>query len=96
MTAGQERAGGEFVAAQSAKGIRRTGSTDALAIDITAARHMGVISPTHFPIPSAACAWFGDPARRSRSQARLLGAEAPLSSPGWTPAGPTPPAAHRR
>lgn len=34
---------------------------DAIAVDITAARHMGVAEPTRFPLLRAACYWFGDP-----------------------------------
>jgi uncharacterized protein (DUF362 family) len=34
---------------------------DAIAVDITAARHMGVAEPTRYPILRAACYWFGDP-----------------------------------
>ena len=37
---------------------------DAIAVDITAARHMGVADPTRFPILRAACYWFGDPTGR--------------------------------
>src|SRR5262249_12092415 len=34
---------------------------DAISVDITAARHMGTLDPTRFPILRAACYWFGDP-----------------------------------
>lgn len=37
---------------------------DALAVDVVAARHMGVQTPTRFPILRAACYWFGDPTDR--------------------------------
>jgi uncharacterized protein (DUF362 family) len=37
---------------------------DAIAVDVTAARHMGVKDPTRFPILRAACYWFGDPTAR--------------------------------
>jgi uncharacterized protein (DUF362 family) len=37
---------------------------DALAVDIVAARHMGIVAPTQFPILRAACYWFGDPTGR--------------------------------
>jgi uncharacterized protein (DUF362 family) len=34
---------------------------DALAVDMVAARHMGLAAPNRFPILRAACYWFGDP-----------------------------------
>jgi hypothetical protein len=34
---------------------------DAIAVDVTAARHMGIVEPTRYPILRAACYWFGDP-----------------------------------
>jgi uncharacterized protein (DUF362 family) len=37
---------------------------DAIAVDVVAARHMGVAEPTSFPILRAACYWFGDPSDR--------------------------------
>jgi uncharacterized protein (DUF362 family) len=37
---------------------------DAIAVDVTAARHMGVADPTRFPMLRAACYWFGDPTDR--------------------------------
>lgn len=37
---------------------------DAIAVDIVAARHLGVERPADFPILQAACYWFGDPTER--------------------------------
>jgi uncharacterized protein (DUF362 family) len=37
---------------------------DAIAVDLTAARHMGVVEPARFPLLRAACYWFGDPTGR--------------------------------
>jgi uncharacterized protein (DUF362 family) len=34
---------------------------DAIAVDLTAARHMGIADPSQFPLLRAACYWFGDP-----------------------------------
>ena len=39
-------------------------ASDALALDIVAARHMGVRDPRHSSILRAACHWFGDPGAR--------------------------------
>ena len=50
---------------------------DAIAVDITAARHMGVVDPARFPMLRAACYWFGDPT----GQIELTGPDAPI--PGW-------------
>jgi uncharacterized protein (DUF362 family) len=50
---------------------------DAIAVDIVAARHMGVESPASFPLLRAACYWFGDPTDRIQVE----GDDTPI--PGW-------------
>jgi uncharacterized protein (DUF362 family) len=50
---------------------------DALAVDLVAARHMGVREPEQTNILRAACHWFGDP----RERVEVVGANENL--PGW-------------
>jgi uncharacterized protein (DUF362 family) len=52
-------------------------SEDALALDLVAARHMGVREPNRCIILRAACHWFGDPSGRIE----VLGTDQPL--PEW-------------
>jgi uncharacterized protein (DUF362 family) len=47
---------------------------DALALDLVAARHMGVRDPNRCIILRAACHWFGDPSRRIE----VVGTDLPL------------------
>jgi len=44
--------------------LRLYAASDALALDIVAARHMGVRDPRESSILRAACHWFGDPGAR--------------------------------
>lgn len=50
---------------------------DAIAVDIVAARHMGVEAPQSFPLLRAACYWFGDPEPRLTVE----GEDTPIA--GW-------------
>jgi uncharacterized protein (DUF362 family) len=50
-------------------------SEDALALDLVAARHMGVSDPHRTNILRAACHWFGDPSERTE----VVGTDEPLS-----------------
>ncbi|HEX8201395.1 MAG TPA: DUF362 domain-containing protein [Isosphaeraceae bacterium] len=50
---------------------------DALAVDVVAARHMGVRNPRESSILRAACHWFGDPSDRIE----VIGPDEPLV--GW-------------
>ena len=50
-------------------------SPDALALDIVAARHMGVRDPRESSILRAACHWFGDPSGR----VEVVGVDEPLA-----------------
>jgi uncharacterized protein (DUF362 family) len=50
---------------------------DALAVDLVAARHMGVLEPEQTNILRAACHWFGDP----RERIKVVGANENLR--GW-------------
>jgi uncharacterized protein (DUF362 family) len=50
-------------------------ASDALALDMVAARHMGVRDPRQSSILRAACHWFGDPAARIE----VLGVDEPLA-----------------
>jgi uncharacterized protein (DUF362 family) len=50
-------------------------SGDALALDIVAARHMGVRDPRQSSILRAACHWFGEPAAR----VEVVGVDEPLA-----------------
>ena len=50
-------------------------SEDALALDLVAARHMGVSDPHRANILRAACHWFGDPSERTE----VVGTDEPLS-----------------
>ena len=45
-------------------------AADALALDMVAARHMGVRDPRQSSILRAACHWFGDPAAPDRGHRR--------------------------
>jgi hypothetical protein len=49
---------------------------DALALDMVAARHMGVRDPRQSSILRAACHWFGDPSARIE----VVGVDEPLAS----------------
>jgi len=53
---------------------RLYGSEDALALDLVAARHMGVREPNRCIILRAACHWFGDPGARIE----VIGTDQPL------------------
>jgi uncharacterized protein (DUF362 family) len=53
------------------------GGGDALAVDMVAARHMGVRDPRESSILRAACHWFGDPSGRIE----VVGPDEPLA--GW-------------
>jgi hypothetical protein len=50
---------------------------DPLAVDMVAARHLGMRDPRRSYILHAACHWFGDPS----AQITVMGVDAPL--PGW-------------
>ena len=50
-------------------------ASDALALDIVAARHMGVRDPRQSSILRAACHWFGDPVAR----VEVIGVDEPLA-----------------
>jgi uncharacterized protein (DUF362 family) len=50
-------------------------SEDALALDLVAARHMGVSDPHRVNTLRAACHWFGDPSKRTE----VIGTDEPLS-----------------
>jgi uncharacterized protein (DUF362 family) len=50
---------------------------DALAVDMVAARHLGVADPRESSILRAACQWFGDP----RGQVEVVGPDEPVA--GW-------------
>ena len=50
-------------------------ASDALALDIVAARHMGVRDPRESSILRAACHWFGDPSARIE----VVGVDEPLA-----------------
>jgi uncharacterized protein (DUF362 family) len=52
-------------------------ATDPLALDLVAARHLGVLQPRRVPLVRAACAWFGDP----EALLRVVGPDAPVA--GW-------------
>jgi uncharacterized protein (DUF362 family) len=50
---------------------------DALAVDMVATRHMGVVDPRRSLILRSACHWFGDPGGRIE----VIGCDEPI--PGW-------------
>ncbi len=52
-------------------------AADALALDLVAARHMGVVEPRSSDILRAACQWFGDPTE----SIAVIGCDQPL--PAW-------------
>jgi uncharacterized protein (DUF362 family) len=49
-------------------------ASDALALDVVAARHMGVLDPRESSILRAACHWFGDP----HDRVEVVGVDEPL------------------
>jgi hypothetical protein len=51
--------------------------SDALAVDLVAARHLGAADPRASPILRAACHWFGDPSDRIQ----VVGCDEPVA--GW-------------
>jgi hypothetical protein len=57
--------------------MRLYAGADALAVDMVAARHMGVKDPRDSSILRAACHWFGDPSGRIE----LVGDDEPIA--GW-------------
>lgn len=57
--------------------LRLYAAGDALAMDIVAARHMGVSDPRESNLLRSACHWFGDPTARIE----VVGIDEPL--PGW-------------
>lgn len=57
--------------------LRVYAGADALAVDVVAARHMGLADPRHAPLIRAAIDWFGDPSARTA----VSGANAPIG--GW-------------
>jgi uncharacterized protein (DUF362 family) len=54
--------------------MRLYAGADALAVDMTAARHMGISDPHDSSILRAACHWFGDPS----SEIEVIGTDEPL------------------
>ncbi|MGV3719766.1 MAG: DUF362 domain-containing protein [Actinomycetota bacterium] len=57
--------------------LRLYGGVDPLAVDITAARHLGLTEPRRSTFIRAACHWFGDPSARLT----VIGPDAPVK--GW-------------
>ena len=55
--------------------LRLYAGPDALAVDIVAARHMGLQDPRQSSILRAACHWFGKPAQ----EIRVIGTDEPLA-----------------
>ncbi len=50
-------------------------ATDALALDLVAARHMGLSNPRRSNLLNAACHWFGDPT----PETEIIGEDTPIS-----------------